>query len=143
MTRVEPNPYSPYANADPDVRHLFAVPSWLMASPRPGTLTPTSCGALAVVPEAPIKITPGDPLPEGVCGACARAHAADTVVARTGPLTDCQECGLGTTHGAICAMCRGDLHEAWWLVKNTANAECACSESGPCPAHAESGGRSR
>ncbi|MGW6502933.1 hypothetical protein [Nonomuraea angiospora] len=145
MTRVEPNPYSPYATAAADVRHLFAVPSWLMASPRPGTLTPTGCGELAVVPEAPIKIEPGEPLPEGVCPTCVSARNADVVVTPTLTDADCQECGLRTAHGALCALCRSLLHDYWWLANAAANARpaagdvptCSCSEFGPCPACAQ------
>jgi hypothetical protein len=119
MTRVEPNPFSPYATAAADVRHLFAVPFWLMASPRPGELMPTACGELAVVPETLSEAKPDDSLPEGVCGTCAQARQDDTTVAPSGPVTDCRECGLRTNHGKLCALCRSDLHDAWWLAKAT------------------------
>ncbi|MFB4273065.1 hypothetical protein [Nonomuraea sp. GTA35] len=135
MTRVEPNSYSPYATAAPDVRHLFAMPAWLMASPRPGELAQTACGELAVVPDAPIKTEPGEAMPEGMCGTCVKARNADVVVAPSATTADCSECGLGTCHGALCALCRTDLHDQWRLNHNTTGdspeAAMAAGEDGP------------
>ncbi|WP_214327882.1 hypothetical protein [Nonomuraea sediminis] len=109
-TRVAPNPPSPYATADPSVRHLFPVPAFLKAPPLPGTLAPTGCAELAVVPPAPIELMPGQPLPDGLCAGCIASLEADTIQANTGPVTACDRCGMTTSHGRWCALCRAELH---------------------------------
>jgi|SRR5699024_4970894 len=68
-TRAAPNPHSPYADADPDVRHLFPNPTFF-PDPTPGALLPAACGGMAVVPTEPLHVTPDEHLPEGLCPAC-------------------------------------------------------------------------
>jgi hypothetical protein len=69
MTRIAPNPHSPYASANPDVRHIFPSPIFFPA-PTPGVLAPAACNLMAVVPDELIETQPGAPLPDGLCADC-------------------------------------------------------------------------
>jgi hypothetical protein len=113
---VTPNPFSPYATADPNTRHL--LPGFTFASPQLGHLAPTGCNRLAVVPTSPLRTASEDnTFPPGICETCIAAWYA----AQRGeelrddrPLVDCRDCGSLTRHDGLCAMCRQDEHEAWW-----------------------------
>lgn len=124
MTRIAPNPYSPYANADANTRHLIPNVS-LFARPRPGVLAPTGCLRLSVVPEEPLRTVgdDGNAFPPGMCDDCVKAfHAAmagdDYLDDR--PAGECRECDSLTHHDGLCALCRQEKHEEWWPTRNTA-----------------------
>lgn len=115
-TKIEPNPHSPYANADPGLRHAY--PSFFGAVPEPGLLTVTGCRRMAVVAES----TPRDVLdeiaagrlPEGMCPICIEAATEGEQGISSLPAQRCRECGGGSTQGEICALCRQELHGVWW-----------------------------
>ncbi|MGW4733867.1 hypothetical protein ACWEQC_32675 [Streptomyces shenzhenensis] len=109
MTTVAPNPHSPYATANPQYRHIFAVPVFFPA-PEPGGLVPTACEAMAVVGEDVIETRPGAELPDGVCPLCVAVMNGGPTPAR--PTSECDECGSVTWHGKLCALCRQEKHEA-------------------------------
>ncbi|MGI5223552.1 hypothetical protein [Actinoallomurus sp. CA-142502] len=119
--RLTPNPYSPYADADPATRHL--LPSLLGARPKPGGLCPAACGGLAVVPEGTLGditdlINEGRTaeLPPGFCLTCL-AVATGREPEPPGTPGVCRECGERSSHGDLCALCRQDLHDAWWPTR--------------------------
>jgi hypothetical protein len=114
--RIAPNQYSPYADAHPDVRHLIeALP--FASQPKPGVLAPVACGGMAVVPPEPLRVAATGELPAGLCTACVRVAfyggAPDPPERAT-----CRECGGGSSHGDLCALCRQDLHEEWWPTRD-------------------------
>lgn len=124
-TRVlTPNPYSPYADADPAYLHTFPG-----ETPPPRNLTLTNCQFLAVVPEGPpLVITPDDPRPDGVCPECLPAAASTAGDDWPGNLHQCRECHHWSRHRVMCGACRQNLHVAWWLphsghIGNTVRAE--------------------
>lgn len=111
--KLEPNPYSPYADADPEYRHL--VPEFLGICPQPGVLAIVACGGLAVVPETLTELPPGPSAPPGLCPAC--LTAAHGGLGRSGTPGRCSECGDATGHGKLCALCRQEKHDAWWASR--------------------------
>ncbi|MER5213672.1 hypothetical protein ABT063_24650 [Streptomyces sp. NPDC002838] len=115
MTTVAPNPVSPYADADPQYRHIFPSPIFFPA-PNPGVLALTACEGMAVVPEALIQTEPGAALPDGLCPACVTVMQGGEPPKR--PTSECGECGTATWHGALCALCRQEKHEAWWPTRD-------------------------
>lgn len=116
-TRFAPNPYSPYADANPDHRHVFPDPVFF-PDLTPGALTTTACGGLAVVSDEPLQIVPSADLPEGLCPACMEEirgnHTPPSV-----PIVECRECGMGTRHADLCALCRQISHGKWWATRST------------------------
>lgn len=117
MTTIAPNPHSPYATANPQYGHIFAVPAFLPA-PKPGGLLPTACEAMAVVGKDVIETWPGAELPEGLCPLCAAVMNGGEPPARTS--SECKDCDAATWHGELCAVCRQEKHEAWWPTRDTA-----------------------
>ncbi|MEV7389589.1 hypothetical protein [Streptomyces sp. NPDC091215] len=117
MTTLTPNPTSPYATANPQFRHLFAVPVFFPA-PTPGALLPTACEAMAVVGDEVTETQPGAELPDGLCPLCVAVMNGGQAPARQA--SECGECGTGTWHGALCALCRQEKHEAWWPTRGRA-----------------------
>ncbi|MEU9349048.1 hypothetical protein AB0D74_48410 [Streptomyces sp. NPDC048278] len=109
MTTVQPNPYSPYATADPQVRHLFPT---LFGPPTAGALLPTGCLELAVVPDEPLETDPAAELPAGVCPGCAAALRGIGVLDLR-PHTACRTCPGQTRYNELCAVCRAKAHELW------------------------------
>lgn len=117
MTTVEPNPFSPYATADPAVRHLFPT---LFGPPTPGILIPAGCHDLAVVLDQAAEIDPtATELPEGLCALCVASMRGLTVTANPRPLAACRTCGQDTHHNRLCALCRAEAHELWQDVRTT------------------------
>ncbi|TDD31666.1 hypothetical protein E1287_25740 [Actinomadura sp. KC06] len=125
MTRcVSPNPYSPYANALPNARHL--VPGFLGATPVPGVLAPTACDRMAVVPTEPLEdvtdlliVGRATSLPPGLCTTCVGAAVGEEPPEddpRIRPTT-CRECGGASSQGEWCALCRQSLHDQWWSTR--------------------------
>lgn len=117
MISVPPNPYSPFADADAHLRHLFAVPQLLTlvgAPPVPGQLASTACGRLAVVPADVIEIKPGTPAPAGACLICFRAMEQGQPRELATHPKACTVCGTPSRHGLLCALCRQEGHDAWW-----------------------------
>jgi hypothetical protein len=122
-TKIAPNPCSPYANADPDLRHAF--PSFFGALPNPGVLTVTGCRRMAVVPES----TPRDVLdeiaagrlPEGMCPVCVKTAREGELHSDLSPLPPqaCRECESDSSQGEWCALCRQELHDEWWATRGT------------------------
>jgi hypothetical protein len=111
-----PNPYSPYATADPNTRHL--LPSFIFfGPPQPGSLAPTGCERLAVVPDSPLTAaSEGNAFPPGICETCIAAWDAalrGEELPDDRPAEDCRECGSSTRHDGLCAMCRQDEHDTW------------------------------
>lgn len=110
-----PNPHSPYATAEPSVRHLLPG---LSGPPTSGNLAPTGCNRLAVVPGEPLRAAPDDnTFPPGMCDTCLAAWYASHLgeeLPDDRPATDCRECESRTRHDGLCAMCRQDAHETWW-----------------------------
>lgn len=110
---VTPNPYSPYATADPRYRHLFAAPVFFPA-PAPGVLALAGCGHLAVVPDEPMRDAQGQAeLPDGLCPKCVASMREDSIVEQAPVMADCSECDSSTYHDGLCALCRAEKHETW------------------------------
>jgi len=108
--RLTPNPYSPYATANPDIRHILPFLAFL-GDPKPGSLVLTGCEYLAVAPEQTTGTQPGADLPDGLCPACVAAmNGADGA---NRPASPCRECGIRTTHDGLCALCRAEMHDEW------------------------------
>lgn len=124
MTTIAPNPHSPYADADPNSRHLF--PSYaFFGAPTPGGLATTGCERLAVVPEEPLKDAADGILPDGLCPACLAAMRGEELPEDVRPVTDCRSCDSSTYHDGLCAMCRMEAHEAWWPTRDAVGARSA------------------
>lgn len=128
--RVSPNPYSPYANADPTVRHL--VPSLFGCDPRPGGLVTAACGPMVVVREGPLgdatdALAEGrlDDLPDGLCRSCVLAATSWGGIERPTVTQQCAECGGQSSQGEWCALCRQDLHDEWWPTREQTSADPA------------------
>lgn len=126
MTKLSPNPFSPYADADPNYRHL--VPSLFGAAPESGVLAVAACGGMAVVPEGTLgdatdALREGrlDDLPEGLCPNCLAVATGEGIEAgkHVSPGT-CSECGDRTLHGTCCALCRQELHDQWQVSQENA-----------------------
>ncbi|MEU9014286.1 hypothetical protein AB0D12_31855 [Streptomyces sp. NPDC048479] len=115
VTAVAPNPYSPYADASPQRRHIFLTSSFF-GDPKPGVLTPTGCERLAVVPEEPMRdANSGDGiLPHGLCPACLAEMRGEELPEGVQPVADCRACGSSTDHDGMCALCRQEAHDDWW-----------------------------
>ena len=116
MTQLDPNPHSPYANATPDVRHIFANPIFFPA-PNPGGLALTACEGMAVVPTDLVQTEPNAELPDGLCPDCVTVMQGGNPPKRTS--SECGECGSATWHGVLCALCRQEKHEAWWPTRES------------------------
>ncbi|WP_225825647.1 hypothetical protein [Streptomyces naphthomycinicus] len=116
MTKVDPNPHSPYADADPNYRHIFATIAFF-GDPAPGRLVPTACERLAVVPEEALRDThAGDgTLPDGLCPICVAVMQGGDELRH--PVTGCRECEAVTDHDGLCALCRQEKHDAWWPTR--------------------------
>ncbi|MFC7909031.1 hypothetical protein [Streptomyces nigra] len=116
MNVVLPNPYSPYADADPLYRHTFL--SFGLGAPKPGVLVPTDCERLAVVPDEthPLALDP-EQLPAGLCPTCIGAARGDLILSY--PAMDCRRCESRTHHNALCAQCRQEAHADWWDASST------------------------
>lgn len=112
MTRIEPNPPSPFADADSQYRHIFPSPVFF-PDPKPGVLALAGCDRLAVVPSEPLRDTADGELPDGLCPACLAAMRGEELPADVRPVADCRECGNRTDHDGLCVMCRMDGHETW------------------------------
>ena len=115
--RIAPNPPSPYADADPEYRHL--IPSFFGIGPVPGGLALTACGFLAVVPREMQDVRPlGNALPEGMCPKCIDEMHRQTArqpeeSGPAGPPHQCTRCESTTLHDGLCALCRQELHDEW------------------------------
>lgn len=118
MTRLAPNPHSPYADANPDVRHVFPSPIFFPQA-APGVLALTACEGMAVVPEQLPETRPGAELPEGLCPECVTVMNGGRPPKR--PSSQCGDCGTATWHGELCALCRQDRHEKWWPTREGAD----------------------
>uniref|UniRef100_A0AAU2A1R1 Uncharacterized protein n=1 Tax=Streptomyces sp. NBC_00093 TaxID=2975649 RepID=A0AAU2A1R1_9ACTN len=119
MTTVPPSPYSPYATADPDVRHLIPLPPEY-GPPTPGTLLPAGCHELAAVSDDPTEIDPAtEQLPSGLCALCVASMRGLAVPDDTRPLTNCRTCGGETRYNSLCALCRAEAHQLWQAVRTT------------------------
>lgn len=117
MTTVPPNPYSPYATANPAERHLFPT---LFTPPTPGTLMPTGCNHLAAVPEETVEVDPtAETLPDGLCATCI-ATMRGLTVPDFRPETDCLNCGHTTRNNLMCAVCRAKAHQLWAQTRTAA-----------------------
>jgi hypothetical protein len=114
MTTIAPNPHSPYADADPETRHIFPSPIFF-PTPSPGVLALTACEGMAVVPEDLVETEPGAPLPDGLCPACVAVVQGGRAPKR--PSSECRECEAATYHGELCALCRQTKHETWWPTR--------------------------
>lgn len=115
-TPITPNPYSPYADADPNTRHLIPT---LFGPPAAGNLILTACGGMAVVPPEPLgdasdALAAGrlDDLPPGLCPVCVSVATGQAPEPDGIPGT-CRDCGMDSSHGDLCALCRMDQHDAW------------------------------
>lgn len=120
MHAVKPNPYSPFADATPAHRHVFAVPEPFAlagATPVPGTLAPASCGRLAVVPDGVDEIPPGAEMPVNACPTCVEAMLAGSPRDLPGLPMPCVDCGIATVHTGLCVLCRQDRHDAWTATR--------------------------
>lgn len=118
-TSATPNPYSPYATADPERRHIIPVPALLAdlgARPEPGALATTSCGQLAVVPAGVVLVEPGAEFPAIACPQCLEAMAADRIDEPPREPEPCNECDRPTPYAGLCALCRQDRHDEWWIA---------------------------
>ena len=117
---VAPNPYSPYATADPERRHIIPVPALLAdlgARPAPGALATTACGQLAVVPADVVLVEPGAAFPAIACPPCLEAMAADRIDEPPREIELCPECDRPTPYG-LCIICRQERHDQWWAERH-------------------------
>lgn len=121
MTTVTPNPYSPYADADPQYRHIFPSPIFF-PDPIPGGLALAGCERMAVVPTEPLQdAQAGDGiLPDGLCPACLAAMRGEELPEDARRVASCRDCGCSTDHDGLCAVCRQEAHEAWWPTRPVA-----------------------
>lgn len=118
---VTPNPYSPWADATPGQRHIFAVPDLFVrvgASPVPGTLASTSCGRLAVVPADVIEIGPDREQPVNACQACFDAMREGRPRELACEPMPCADCGATTRLTGLCVLCRQERHDQWWTERH-------------------------
>lgn len=118
-TKITPNPHSPYANADPEYRHL--IPSLFGLKPKPGVLCLTACDRMAVAPEEPLqdatdRLTDGGGLPDGLCPSCVAMAQSGEAPVPPHP-QECRECGSLGSQGEWCALCRQELHDIWWATR--------------------------
>lgn len=121
---VAPNPYSPWADATPAHRHILPVPELLAAAgatPVPGTLAPTGCGRLAVVPADVLEIGPDREMPANACPRCFDAMREGQPRQLPGPAMPCVDCGTATLHTGLCPLCRQERHDAWWAARKAAD----------------------
>lgn len=117
--RLEPNRYSPFADADPKYRHILPSPVFFPAA-APGVLAPTACEYLAVVPDGLSEIPTGEnTLPDGLCPTCVGVMRRTWKPVR-GPVVQCQVCESDTRHECLCSLCRMSQHDEWWPTRNTA-----------------------
>lgn len=129
MTTLTPNPHSPYADADPTYRHM--IPSFfLCAPPKPGVLALTGCERMAVVPEEGLRAAGVGPRPDGLCPACLAAMRGEELPLDVRPTANCRECHALTAHDGLCAVCRQEAHETWWLTRDTAAAAAPGPDAG-------------
>jgi hypothetical protein len=119
MTTIAPNPHSPYADADPQWRHIFPTIT-LFGHPKPGGLATAGCERLAVVPEEPLRDTADGELPDGLCPACLAAMRGEELPFDARRIGPCGECGCSTDHDGLCSMCRQDKHDEWWPTRTQA-----------------------
>lgn len=124
---VPPNPFSPYATADPTLRHGWRL--WQ----RPfevGRLVGMACSGLEVVPEPdPELVAELDAAlrahgrtPPGFCRVCinvitGRIHVSPYLWPDAGPCRNCGNDG-GTGELALCSWCRQPMHWAWWPTRS-------------------------
>jgi len=120
--RLTPNPYSPYADAHSGYRHL--VVGFLGALPPAGSLAVAACGGMAVVPDGRLSdatdaLSRGslNDLPPGLCPLCV-AVATGERDEPSGVRGICRECGTGSSHFDLCAVCRQELHDEWWPTRD-------------------------
>lgn len=107
VTIIDPNPFSPFATADPAARHIFPGPPPL----RPGALLIAICNELAVVPDV-LSDAATTPLPDNICGLC--LGVVDGLVLATPEYSEeCTGCGGSTVYGGLCAACRQRAHDEW------------------------------
>jgi hypothetical protein len=120
VNKVAPNPYSPYADADLQYRHVFPVVTFF-GNPKPGGLALAGCERMAVVPEEPLQdALAGDGvLPDGLCPACVASMRGEELPADARPVSQCRDCEGSTDHDGLCALCRQDAHDAWWPTRPT------------------------
>lgn len=117
IMNVEPNPYSPYATADPAQRHLFPT---LFGPPASGILIPAGCHRLAVVPDHPTELDPDTTeLPDGLCPGCVDSLRGLPATTAPRPVTACRTCGQDTHHNQLCALCRAEAHDLWQHIRTT------------------------
>lgn len=123
MTALTPNPHSPYADADPRYRHL--LPSLFGIAPEAGVLCLAACGGMTVTPEtlgdATEALSDGrlSDLPEGLCPTCVAVASGQQDEARPDS-QNCTSCDGTSSHGDLCALCRQELHDAWWPTREEA-----------------------
>lgn len=112
---IPANPYSPYATAAADVRH---VASTVLVDTKPvvGTLALTACGHYAVALGEDPPVNPVGGASDGVCPACMQSLRGDPPHDLHDVFAVCEECGLKTRHGRWCGLCREDLHDTWRLT---------------------------
>lgn len=117
---VEPNPYSPFATADPNYRHIIPSPIFFPAA-KPGVLVLTGCNELAVVPEELSDVNDSNGiLQDGLCPACVSAMNSGEEPAYTGSETSCGVCQSPTHRDGLCVLCRQSQHDEWWPTRNGA-----------------------
>lgn len=126
---VTPNPYSPFATADPSLRHIIPVLRLLNAAPIAGGLSTTGCGQLAVVPADVIEVRPGHPFPAIACRACIAAMNADRIDNPAAERLPCSNCESLTPYPGLCILCRQERHDAWWTEQAHADAAQRAEEA--------------
>lgn len=116
MTRIDPNPHSPYADADPQYRHIF--PTFIFCdAPAPGSLALAGCERLAVVPAEQLRSAADGELPDGLCPACLAAMRGEELPTDARPVSQCRSCECFTDHDGLCALCRQEAHAKWWAER--------------------------
>jgi hypothetical protein len=122
---LTPNPYSPYATAQPGVRHIFTSSPFLLGERVPWVLGTTACRNLAVVLDEPVLPFDKASSPPGICPTCLAAVRGQMVISAGEELTRCDLCRAKTRQGQWCSPCRESLHRAWWAEQR--------KEERPCP----------
>ncbi|MEU4947685.1 hypothetical protein [Streptomyces lavendulae] len=129
---LTPNPSSPFATADPNVRHIILT-SALFGVPRPGALVLVGCDRLTVVPTEHLTAansTDGT-LPDGLCEDCV-AEMQGAARATVQESSNCRECGLVTRHDGLCVLCRMEAHDEWWAQQQPETPAPAAPELADC-----------
>lgn len=120
---AKPNPYSPFACAEPTVRHAFPVYPFF-GGPEAGVLAMTLCERTAIVPGDTQEYPVGAEMPAGTCPGCAAVLREQEPPEDTRTPEQCKTCESRGPNG-MCLMCRMDAHDRWASLQLPSNTPLA------------------